>query len=423
MLEYSIGDNMEPLAYKMRPTTIDEVVGQEHLVGNNGVIRKMLTNNKLPSIILYGNPGIGKTTIASVICNHLQIPYFTFNASTDNKASLKEIIDYSNENEQTIVVIDEIHRMKKDIQDYLLPFVENGKITIIGITTINPYHSVNPAVRSRCVIFKLNNLEKKDLEIILFRAANYLNPNLKIDEDAQEYLINMANGEVRILINMLEAIYFTLQDTQIITLEIAKSVILKPSINIDKNEDSYYDTLSGLHKSIRGSDVDASLHYLGKLLMAEDFLPLVRRLYCICYEDISLANPGIGPKVRAACEAALELGMPEARLPLASIVVEMALSPKSNSTYLAIEAALKDIEEGKSGTLPLHLKNQYSFDPRQTSYKYPHDYPGAWVDQQYLPTAIINAKYYQPKTTSKYETALKERYDAINKAKNKGLEK
>jgi len=409
---------MEPLAYKLRPNKIDEIVGQTHLVGKNGVIKKMINNGILPSIILYGNPGIGKTTIAFAICNELQIPYFTFNASTDNKAALKNIIEEAEKNTQTIVIIDEIHRMKKDIQDYLLPYVENGKITIIGITTINPYHSVNPAVRSRCLVLKLNPLTNDELEIIVQRTIKFLDEDLKITDQAKDYLINMANSEVRSLINMLEGIYFTLADTKTITYEIAKEVVLKPSINIDKNEDNYYNTLSGLHKSIRGSDVDASIHYLAKLLMAEDLLPLVRRLYCVCYEDISLANPSMGPKVRAACESALELGMPEARLPLASVVVEMALSPKSNSTIIAIDAALKDIENGKSGTIPLNLHNTYSFDPRQTPYKYPHDYPGAWVDQQYLPDPIKNAKYYIPKSTSKYEKALKERYDAIIKAKS-----
>lgn len=408
---------MEPLAYKLRPKFLSEIIGQDHLTGPNGIIRKMVKSGRLPSMILYGNPGIGKTTIAMAICNEMQLPYYTFNASSENKAALKEIIEAVGNNPQTIVVIDEIHRMKKDIQDYLLPFAEKGRITLIGITTVNPYHAVNPAVRSRALILKLNALTNDDLRHILERAIQFADPEITIDEEAKSYLVSMANGEARSLINMLEGILFTLGENKHITLEIAKEVVLKPAIAIDKNEDNYYDTLSGLHKSIRGSDVNASLHYLAMLLSAEDFLPLVRRLYCICYEDISLANPAMGPKVRAACESALELGMPEARLPLASIVVEMALSPKSNSTLLAIDAAMKDIAEGKSGTLPPHLKNIESFDPRQTPYKYPHDYPGAWVDQQYLPDIIKDADYYVPKTTSQYETALKERYEAIKKAK------
>lgn len=409
---------MEPLAYKLRPKTIDDIIGQEHLVGEKGIIRRMLKNKKIPSLIFYGDPGIGKTTLAYVICEELKMPFYTFNASTDNKAILKNIIDKSEDN-KAILIIDEIHRMKKDIQDYLLPYVENGVVTIIGLTTINPYHSVNPAVRSRCLIYKLKQLEKIDLLKAIDKTIKYYNPKIRISNEAKDYLVHMANGEVRILINMLEAIFFVLNDNEEITLELAKSVIQKPNVSIDKSEDNFYDTLSGLHKSIRGSDVDASIHYLAKLLTAEDLLPLIRRLYCVCYEDIGLANPSMGPKVKAACEAALELGMPEARLPLANIVIELALSPKSNSAYLAIDKALKDIEEGKSGSLPLHLKNQYSFDPNQTPYIYPHDYPGAWVNQQYLPDAIKDAKYYEPKDTSQYESALKARYEAINKAKKK----
>ncbi|MCK9537180.1 MAG: replication-associated recombination protein A [Bacilli bacterium] len=410
---------MKPLAYKMRPRTLDEVIGQTHLVGKNGVIRRMVEKQKLTSIILYGNPGIGKTTIALAVCADLHCPYYTFNASTDNKAKLKEIIDCSEQNPNTVIIVDEIHRMKKDIQDYLLPFVERGDITLIGITTINPYHAVNPAIRSRTIILKLNDLNEDDLRLAFNRTRAKLDKPLKFTEEAEQYLISMANGEIRSLINMIEATYFSVRPGEVVNLDFVKAIILKPSINIDKSEDNYYDTLSGLHKSIRGSDVDASLHYLAKLLSAEDFLPLIRRLYCICYEDISLANPAMGPKVKAACDVALELGMPEARLPLASIVVDMALSPKSNSSYLAIEAALKDIEQGKSGTLPLHLKNLYSFDPHQIPYKYPHDYPGAWVDQQYLPDAILNRKYYSPKPSSKYEEALAERYWAIEAAKKR----
>ena len=408
---------MEPLAYRLRPKTFSDIVGQDHLVGKNGVLTKMVDKGYVPSIILYGTPGIGKTTIALAICNMLNASFDTFNASSDQKAKLKEIIENAEARDYTILIVDEIHRMKKDTQDYLLPFVEKGVITIIGITTVNPYHSVSPAIRSRCLVYKLKNFEQKDLEKIFDKAINTLDKELNFTSDAKDYIISMANGEVRTLINMIEGVYLSKGDNTKIDLELAKNIILKPSIQIDKNEDSYYETLSGLHKSIRGSDVDASLHYLAKLLAAEDFIPLVRRLYCICYEDISLANPSMGPKVRAACEAALELGMPEARLPLASIVVEMALSPKSNSTLIGIDNALKDIEEGRSGNLPPHLKNVYSYDGKNDGYKYPHDYPGAWVKQQYLPDAIKNRKYFTPKASSKYEEALKERYEAIEKAK------
>ena len=409
---------MEPLAYRLRPTTLDGIYGQKHLIGPNGPIKKMLNNNKITSMILYGSPGIGKTTLALTICYELKIPYGSFNASTDNKATLKSLIDSAFEYDKYILIIDEIHRMKKDIQDYLLNFVETGKVILIGITTINPYQSVNPAIRSRCLIFKLKDLNNDDLEELLVNTLSVLDTPITIDDDAKNYLVHMANGDVRFLINSVEGISFIISNNHI-SLEDAKSIIQKPSIAIDKNEDNYYDTLSGLQKSIRGSDVNASLHYLAKLLASEDLLPLIRRISIIAYEDIGLANPGMGPKVKAASEIALEVGMPEARIPLSVVVCELALSPKSNSAHLALDAAMKDLEDGKSGNLPLHLKNTYSFDPSQKPYLYPHDYPGAWVNQQYLPDKLKDVIYYEPKTTSKYEQALKERYDAINKAKNR----
>lgn len=409
---------MEPLAFRLRPQTLDQVFGQTHLVGKNGIIRKMVTRKKISSMILYGKPGIGKTTIALAICNELQLPYLTFNASTDNKATLKKFIEESEKHDVFVLIIDEIHRMKKDIQDYLLGFVETGMVILIGITTINPYHSVNPAIRSRCLVFRLNDLADEDLMVALDKTLAFIDPAIQIQDEARTYLIRMSNGEVRFLINALEMITHVMSSNQI-TLEDAKNVVQKPSISIDKNEDSYFDTLSGLQKSIRGSDVDASLHYLAKLLASEDLLPLIRRLSVIAYEDIGLANPSMGPRVKAACDIALELGMPEARIPLSVIVCDMALSPKSNSAYLALEAALQDIEQGQSGNLPLHLKTSVSFDPNQATYQYPHDFPGAWVNQQYLPDKIKSASYYHPKNTSLYEQALKERYEAIQKAKQK----
>ena len=413
---------MMPLAFSIRPKTIDEIIGQKQLIGEKGVIRKLLNNKKIPSLILYGEPGTGKTTLALCIVNQLEAEYKTFNASTDNKALLKNIIDDSDK--QIHLIIDEIHRMKKDIQDYLLPFVESGKVILIGITTVNPYHSVNPAIRSRCNILKLQPLTHEELTLLYNRVNDYIKPKYTLSENSINYLINCSNGEARTLINMIELISLSItgddiNTTSTIELDYIKNIINKPAIDFDKNGDSYYETLSGLHKSIRGSDVNASLHYLAKLIYADDLTSLIRRLYCIAYEDISLANPSIGPKVKAACEAALELGMPEGRIPLASIVVEMALSPKSNSTYLALSKAMEDIENGKSGHLPFHLKNTYSFDGNHDSYKYPHDYPGGWVNQQYLPDTLKDAIYYVPKTTSKYEEALKERYDAINLAKAK----
>ncbi len=410
---------MKPLAYRMMPQCISDIIGQEHLVGKNGFIYRMLKNDKMTSIILYGKPGIGKTSIANVICKEMNIPYDIFNASNDNKAKLVKIIDEAINYERFILLIDEIHRMKKDIQDYLLPHVEKGNIYMVGITTNNPYHSINPAVRSRCLVFRLNDLTEANLKTIILKAIKCMNNNYTINDEAIKYLIANASGEVRCLINYVENICNTIDNSQI-TLEDCKRVIQKSAFDMDNGEDSFYNTLSGLHKSIRGSDVNASLHYLAKLLKSEDLIAITRRLKLIAYEDIGLANPSMGPKVKAACDTAIEVGFPEAVIPLGTIVCEMALSPKSNSGYLAISAALEDIEKGNTGPLPPHLKNVYQFDEGNNKYLYPHDYPSAWVNQQYLPDKIKNVKYYIPKDSSKYEEALKERYLAIEKAKNKG---
>lgn len=408
---------MKPLAYLMRPNTFEDIVGQDHLVGQTGIIRKMLNTNSLFSFILYGNPGCGKTTIAEATCKLSGFKWFKFNASTDNKETLKQIITEAAFLDDAIIIVDEIHRMKKDIQDYLLPYVENGTVIMIGLTTVNPYHSVNPAIRSRCHIYRLNDLTSVHLRQVLDRAYKYLDKAIKIDEEVYNYVINLANGEIRTLINLFETLVKT--STDHITIKDATAALNKANVSFDANGDSYYDTLSGLHKSIRGSDVDAALHYLAKLIIADDLQSLCRRLLCIAYEDIGLANPGIGPRVKAACDAARELGNPEARLPLSVVVIEMALSPKSNSAYLALSKAMEDIENGKSGTLPKHLKNTYSFDPTQGSYKYPHDYPNSWVDQQYLPDTLVGTKYYIPKPTSKSEISLYNRYMQIEDFKNK----
>lgn len=409
---------MEPLAYKLMPKKLEDIIGQKHLVGNNGFIYKMIKNNKLTSIILYGKPGIGKTTIANVICNELNVPYEIFNASNDNKATLIKLINEGSKYDRFILFIDEIHRMKKDIQDYLLPHVEKGNIYMIGITTVNPYHSINPAIRSRCLVFKLNELSKDDLNKVIDKCIININKDIKITNEAREYLIANSNGEIRCLINYMENICNILNDTSI-DLDICKVVVQKGSFDMDNMQDTFYDTLSGLHKSIRGSDVNASLHYLAKLLKSEDLIAITRRLSLIAYEDIGLANPSMGPKVKAACEVALEVGLPEAVIPLGTIVCEMALSPKSNSGYLALHKAMEDIENGNTGPLPPHLKNVYSYDDNDSKYLYPHDFPGSWVNQQYLPDKIKDANYFNPKDESKFEAALKERYLAIQKAKNK----
>lgn len=407
---------MKPLAYTMRPDTYEYIVGQDHLVGENGVLTKMIKNKSLFSFILYGNPGCGKTTIAEATCKMSGYKWFRFNASTDNKETLKQIINETRFYTDSIIIVDEIHRMKKDIQDYLLPYVENGTVILIGLTTVNPYHAVNPAIRSRCHVYKLHDLNPNDLHKVLSRAKELIAQDYEIDNEVMDYLVNMANLEIRTLINSFETLIKT-SSSKHITLNDAIAIIQKANVSMDANGDSYYDTLSGLHKSIRGSDVDAALHYLARLIVADDLQSLCRRLLCIAYEDIGLANPTIGPRVVAACDAARELGNPEAQLPLSVIVIEMALSPKSNSAMLAINEALNDVEQGKSGSIPLNLKNTYSFDPNQKPYLYPHDFPNAWVDQQYMPDILLGTKYYHPKPSSNIEIGLMERYNQINKMK------
>lgn len=407
---------MKPLAFSMRPDSYENIVGQDHLVGPDGVLTRMINNKSLFSFILYGNPGCGKTTIAEATCKMSGYKWFRFNASTDNKDTLKQIINESRFYTDSIIIVDEIHRMKKDIQDYLLPYVENGTVIMIGLTTVNPYHAVNPAIRSRCHVYRLHDLTNDDLKKVLVRAHSLLGSDIEIDEDVYDYLVKMANLEIRTLINSYETLIKTATSNHL-TIDDAYKVIQKANVSMDANGDNYYDTLSGLHKSIRGSDVDAALHYLARLIVADDLQSLCRRLLCIAYEDIGLANPTIGPRVKAACDAARELGNPEAKLPLSVIVIEMALSPKSNTACMAVDEALQDVENGLSGSIPLHLKNTYSFNPDQTPYLYPHDYEGAWVNQQYMPDTLLGRKYYHPKPSSNIEIGLMERYQKIEKMK------
>lgn len=405
---------MEPLAYKMKPKCLDDVLGQDHLLGKDGFIRKMVENKKPTSVILYGAPGSGKSSIANAICCEMHLPYAYFDSANENKARLAEIINEAKLSSSFILVIDEIHRMNKNIQDYLLPFLENGTITLIGLTTQNPYHAINPPIRSRSLIFKLNPLTNKDLDAILARALAFYKNDISIADDAREYILSNSNHDVRMLINFLENILNTSKN-KVISLDDAKSVIKHSGFAMDKNADNFYATLSAFHKSVRGSDVDASLHYLARLLKSGDLTAVTRRLKMIAYEDIGLANPLMGPKVKAACDVALEVGMPEAATPLGVIVCEMALSPKSNTGYLAIKNAISALDNTDCGPIPSHLKNVYDFDAGNKKYLYPHDFPNAWVKQDYLPDKIKDAQYFFPKDETKMEKAFKERYLSLKK--------
>lgn len=395
---------MKPLAFRIRPTSFSDIVGQDHLVGPKGVITKMINQNKIFSMILYGPAGCGKTSIAEIIANLYPLSSFSFNSSCDSKAKLKEIADSAKYHESTICIIDEIHRMKKDVQDFLLPFVESGTLTIIGLTTENPYRSINPAIRSRCHIYRMNEISKADVIKLLKSTIN--KEGLKpMSDDILHYIAVVSSCEIRSALNMLEIC--DMLDKEDLTLENVKALIGKKTFLIDEEGENYYDVASALIKSIRGSDPDAAIHYLARLLQTEDLEFITRRLLCSAYEDIGLGNPNVGPRVYAACQAALSLGLPEAKLPLAYAVVDLATSPKSNSTYLAINKAIQDLDGLTSMAIPPHILNK-ELKSGKYEYKYPHDYQEGYVDQQYMPDELLGTVYYEAKTTGSYERAIKE---------------
>lgn len=424
--------SQQPLAFRMRPKHIDDIIGQKHLVGEGKMIRRMVDAKRLASMILFGPPGTGKTSMAMALAKSLNLRFKTLNAVVDKKKDMEIAVEEAKMSGQLVLILDEVHRLDKGKQDFLLPHVESNLITLIGCTTSNPYHSINPAIRSRCHLFEVERLDIEDVKGAINRAIGDEDDglghlNIHISNAAMEHFAHSANGDLRAALNGLELAAFSTPENEFgqieIDLDTAEQCMQKKSFSHDKDGDAHYDVLSAFQKSIRGSDVNAALHYLGRLIEAGDLDSIARRMVVTAYEDIGLANPQAGPRAMAAVEAAERLGFPEARIPLANAIVELCLSPKSNSAYKALDSALSDIRKGKSGEVPAHLKDAHYKGAeklgRGIEYQYPHNHENSWVDQQYLPDSIKNALYYSPKKTGKFEKGLAQVYETIQKQKKK----
>ena len=420
----------EPLAFRMRPQDIDQVLGQEHLLGPGKIIRRMVEAKRLSSMILYGPPGTGKTSIASAIAGSTKYAFRILNAATDSKKDLEIVVEEAKMSGSVILLLDEIHRLNKIKQDFLLPHLENGRIILIGATTENPYISINPAIRSRLQIFKVEPLSPHDIKTGLLRAIKDSDQGLghyqiEIKEDVLNHFAHVSHGDIRTALNALELAVLSTKPHQDGIIEISQSVaeecLQHKRLRHDKDGDGHYDTISAFQKSIRGSDVDAALYYLAVLLEAGELIIACRRLLVIAYEDIGLANPAATQRTVAAVTAAESLGLPEGRIPLAFATVELALSPKSNTSYRAINQALSDIHAGKVGEVPDHLKDTSYLSAidkaKGAPYKYPHSYPGHYVDQSYLPDEIKDQRYFDPDPTGSYEEALAKIYQNIQDLK------
>ncbi len=402
------------LAHRMRPTSLNDVLGQNHIIGEKAIFSQFVKKKHPMSCILYGPPGCGKTTLASALANDLNIPYRIFNASTGNKKEMDMIIEEAKMSGELFVIIDEVHRLNKDKQDHLLPHIENGLLIIAGCTTANPYHSINPAIRSRCQIIEVKPLRLEDIIEGLKRAIKDergLQGQYIADDEVLEYIAKLSSGDIRYAYNCLE-LASILTDDQHITIDMVKNSIRKANAQFDKDEDQYYDTLSGLQKSIRGSDPNGAMYYLGKLIEANDIESLERRVITTAYEDIGLANPNACMRTVIAFQAAKVIGFPEARIPLASAIIDLCLSPKSKSSENAIDAALSSLS-----VHPYPAPQYLRLSPvgLEEDEKYDYSRPELWEYIQYLPEQLKGEQFYIPWMTSNYEKALAENYRRILK--------
>ena len=400
------------LAYNMRPQSLKDILGQKHIVGENALFTQFVKKKHPMSTILYGPPGCGKTTLAMALAHDLDIPFRLFNASTGNKKEMDMIIAEAKLSGELFVIIDEVHRLNKDKQDHLLPHIENGLLVVAGCTTANPYHSINPAIRSRCQIVEVKPLSKEDVVEGLSRALTSekgFDSQFDVEDGVLEYIADLSSGDIRYAYNCLE-VASILTDGKLITKDIVKKSLRKANAQFDKDEDQYYDTLSGLQKSIRGSDPNGAMYYLAKLIEANDIESLERRVLTTAYEDIGLANPGACMRTVSAFQAAKIIGFPEARIPIASAILDLCLSPKSKTSEAAIDAALSSIARH-----PYPAPSYLRLTPvgLEEDERYDYGRPELWEYIQYLPEEVKGEMYYIPKGASGYEKALAENYKRI----------
>ena len=415
----------QPLADLIRPQTLDEVYGQQHILGEGAILRRLVESGNIPNMVFYGPSGTGKTTVANIIAKQTNRRLYKLNATTASTADIKEIVgqlDTFLAPEGVLLYLDEIQSFNKKQQQSLLEYIENGKITLIASTTENPYFYVFNAILSRSTVFEFKQIDAPAALQAIKRAVGFMEArtalHAKCEDGALQYIAGACGGDLRKALNAVEVLFSAGKpegDSLIISLEDAKAVTQKSALRADREGDNYYDLLSALQKSIRGSDPDAAVHYLARLLEAGQMQAACRRLMVIAAEDIGLAFPQIMPIVKSAVDMALMLGMPEARIPLGDAAVLMATSPKSNSAYLAMNAAISDIHKGKAGDFPRHLQNihadSYTME-REQGYLYPHDYPNHWVKQQYLPDELLGKHYYDY-GPNKLEQAAKAYWDKV----------
>lgn len=407
---------LKPLAFRIRPKNLKDIIGQEHIIGEKGILTNSV-KQKLPlSFILYGPPGIGKTTIAEAYANDLNIKFIKLNAVSSNKKDLEEAINNAKLNPPLLLIIDEVHRINKDKQDILLPYIEDGTICLVGATTANPYISINKAIRSRCHILEVKKLTSEQIVLGLNKAIKSpegLNSKININQDVLEFIAKSSNGDFRFALNYLEVLSLTYIDT-LITLDKAKEITKVSNIQMDKNEDDHYNAVSALQKSIRGSDVNAALYYLARLCAANDLESIARRLIVTAYEDIGLANPNACLRCKVAIDVAREVGFPEAVIPLSDAVIDLALSPKSKAGTLSIYKALDEVN-----SRPLEVLDYLKYTPVNTLEidKYPYERPDLWKYMQYLPELIKDYEFYEPSDHSQYEKALNENYRKLKQIK------